>query len=151
MIAALTAAARRGCVVKTGVFFEALAKTELLAIDKTGTLTEGKPRITAVVSFQESSEETALAIAAALSRGSLHPIAQVLSREDKGMALNVEAWREEIGSGVVGTIDGTEYRLGRLDWLNNDAPNADLELRTGTWLANEEALSRQRRRERPSA
>ncbi|MEC8381239.1 MAG: cation-translocating P-type ATPase [Myxococcota bacterium] len=136
MIAALTAAARRGCVVKAGAFFESLATVDVLAIDKTGTLTEGKPRLTAVHSFQNHNEQEVLAIASALSQGSLHPIAQVLSREAPEPIHAVEGWKEVIGSGIIGSIKGVEYQLGRLDWLVSENTEVEHENRSGTWLAS---------------
>ena len=140
MIAALTAAARRGCVVKTGVFFEKLAQTTVLAIDKTGTLTEGRPRITEVIPFGGHDKDEVFATAVALSRGSLHPIAQVLSLEHVNQGMSVEGWKEEIGFGISGRIGAVSYQLGRLSWLGQESPNDALEQRSGTWLANEQEV-----------
>ncbi|MGC6510363.1 MAG: HAD-IC family P-type ATPase, partial [Myxococcota bacterium] len=98
--------------------------------------TEGKPRLTAVHSFQNHNEQEVLAIASALSQGSLHPIAQVLSREAPEPIHAVDGWKEVIGSGIIGSIKGVEYQLGRLDWLVSEDTEVEHENRSGTWLAS---------------
>ncbi|HTM76787.1 MAG TPA: heavy metal translocating P-type ATPase, partial [Devosia sp.] len=72
--AGLSAGARRGLLLKGGAVLEQLRKITLVALDKTGTLTEGKPVVTDIVAFDRS-EQTVLSLAAALETGSSHPLA----------------------------------------------------------------------------
>jgi Cd2+/Zn2+-exporting ATPase len=112
--ASLSAGARRGLLLKGGAVLETLGKITAVALDKTGTLTEGKPRVTDIISF-DYAETDVLRYAAALETGSSHPLAlAVLARAAAGnmqippvsdaMALG--------GKGVTATVDGTPVFFG---------------------------------------
>jgi Cd2+/Zn2+-exporting ATPase len=75
IVAGLTALARRGVLVKGGAHLEAIARLKALAVDKTGTITEGKPRVQGVESLNGKSEQEILRIAAAIDDHSPHPLA----------------------------------------------------------------------------
>ena len=84
-------------------------------VDKTGTLTEGKPKVTAIVSLASRSEADLLRLAAALERSSEHPLAAaiVAAAEERGIAVGTPAnFRSITGKGVVGTVEGAEVALG---------------------------------------
>ena len=70
--------ARSGVLVRDAEALETLGKTEILVVDKTGTLTEGRPRLETIVPLNGRSEEDVLALAAGLERGSEHPLAQAI-------------------------------------------------------------------------
>lgn len=74
----LAAATRRGALIKGGAALESLGSIRTIAFDKTGTLTEGKPRVTAVQPFAEQDEAWLLSTAAAIEKGSSHPLAQAI-------------------------------------------------------------------------
>jgi Cu2+-exporting ATPase len=89
-----------------------LARADRFVFDKTGTLTFGRMTLVSVLPFR-GDQESALDIAAALERGSEHPIARALASGERGKALAVEGVRAVTGAGMEGTIDGRTWRLGR--------------------------------------
>jgi len=107
--------AQLGVLVKNAEVLETLGKVDTLVADKTGTLTEGKPRVVTVAATEGTQESDVLAVAAALERGSEHPLAgAVLSAaDDRALSpLGVENFRAEVGKGVVGQIGGEAVALG---------------------------------------
>ncbi len=114
MAAGLGAAARSGVLVRDQRALDALGRCTDLVLDKTGTLTRGRPEITGVRALAEVDADGLLALAAALERGSEHPVARALRSADKGLI--VEQWRAVPGGGVTGDIAGAQYRLGSLAW-----------------------------------
>jgi P-type Cu+ transporter len=108
--------ARAGILVKQAEALEVLEKIDTLLIDKTGTLTEGKPRLVAVVSVLRGVDETALlTLAASAERGSEHPLASAIVKgaEERGLGLDpVSEFRAEIGKGVTGIVGGKRVAIG---------------------------------------
>src|SRR4029450_3865832 len=78
IVSGLTAMARRGVLIKGGAFLEAIGKLRALALDKTGTITEGKPRVTRVHALDATRENEIVRIAAAIDSHSEHPLAQAV-------------------------------------------------------------------------
>ena len=106
--ASLSAGARRGLLVKGGAVLEGLGKITAVALDKTGTLTEGKPVVTDVVAIGISEKEV-LSLAAALETGSSHPLALAILRKAKADGVPVPPAAEAMalgGKGVVGRVGG---------------------------------------------
>ncbi|QDK40910.1 cadmium-translocating P-type ATPase [Bacteriovorax stolpii] len=115
IVSGLTALARKGVLVKGGVVLESLGKIKALAVDKTGTLTEGKLKVEKVITFNSFSEKEALVIARAMETHSTHPIAQaiVAYAEDKAVEKKiVDRFSAITGFGVEGIIEGHSYLLG---------------------------------------
>src|SRR5438093_1439395 len=107
--------ATAGVLIKNAEALEVLEKVDTLVVDKTGTLTEGKPRLTAVVALAEQNESELLRLAASLERGSEHPLAAaiVAGAQEKGLVLSeAEDFRSITGKGVTGTVDGRAIALG---------------------------------------
>ncbi|MBI3757059.1 MAG: heavy metal translocating P-type ATPase [Deltaproteobacteria bacterium] len=107
--------ATAGVLIKNAEALEVLEKVDTLVVDKTGTLTEGKPRLLSIAPLSASSETELLRFAASLERGSEHPLAAaiVAGAEAKGIALSaVEGFRSITGKGVVGQVDGRAVALG---------------------------------------
>ena len=107
--------AQAGVLVKNAEALERMADVDTLIIDKTGTLTEGKPALTDAVSFGTIPEDTLLAAAAALERASEHPLAEaiVAGAEARGLTLDTGAAFEAVtGKGVIGKVDGRDVALG---------------------------------------
>ena len=104
---------RKGVLVKSGAALERLAEVDHVAFDKTGVLTEGRPRLA-------HAPEDLVAAAAPLARASRHPLAQALARE-AGAGLVADDARESAGLGVAGLIGGRRARLGRAAFLGVDA------------------------------
>jgi Cu+-exporting ATPase len=116
-----------GVLVKNAEALEILEKVDTLVMDKTGTLTEGKPRLTSVVALPGEDEAALLHLAASLERGSEHPLAAAIveGANARGLALSeAQAFRSITGKGVTGTIEGQSVALGNrvlLEELHVDA------------------------------
>jgi Cu+-exporting ATPase len=130
--------ATAGVLIKNAEALETLERVDTLVVDKTGTLTEGEPRVVSTVVFGERSEADLLALAASLERGSEHPLATaiVAAAQARGIGLTAAAEFHSItGKGVFGTIDGHNVALG------NEALLAELDI---VW-ADRQALEDLRR------
>jgi len=107
--------ATAGVLIRNAEALEILAKVDTLVIDKTGTLTEGKPRLAAIRPQPDWSELDLLRLAASLERGSEHPLADaiVAAAEDRSLALSpVNDFRSFTGQGVTGMVEGKAVALG---------------------------------------
>lgn len=105
VVAAVGAGARRGLLIKGGLALEALAKVDTLVVDKTGTLTYGRPQVTEIVPHVDTHQDEILAMAAALEHNASHPLASALlsAAETRGLALPVMREVEVLPSrGVMG-------------------------------------------------
>ncbi|MCL9801096.1 heavy metal translocating P-type ATPase [Pseudomonas sp. AKS31] len=115
IVSGLAAAARKGILVKGGVYLEGGFKLDYLALDKTGTITHGKPVQTDYLSLDPTADATAPAIAAALAARSDHPVSLAIANAavDKNFAaLSVDNFEALGGRGVKGEINGQTYHLG---------------------------------------
>ena len=115
IVAALTAAARNGVLVKGGMFIELPARLKAVALDKTGTLTEGRPAVVEVVPLNGHDEAELLARAAGLEARSEHPLARAVIEyaQAKGVAVTTaEDLRAVPGKGAVGRWQGREFWVG---------------------------------------
>ncbi|AXJ07505.1 copper-translocating P-type ATPase [Pseudomonas fluorescens] len=115
IVSGLAAAARKGILVKGGVYLEGGFKLDYLALDKTGTITHGKPVQTDYLSLDPTADATAPAIAAALAGRSDHPVSLAIAKAavDKGFAsLVVDNFEALAGRGVKGEVNGQVYHLG---------------------------------------
>ncbi|MBE3596171.1 MAG: cation-translocating P-type ATPase [Hydrogenibacillus sp.] len=120
VLAGVGAAARRGVVVKGGRAIEALGRADVLLVDKTGTLTFGRPEITDVVPLDGRSEAELLALAAAAERYSEHPLAQAAVQAARSRGLVVpepEAFEALPGRGVRARVGGREIIVGSARWV----------------------------------
>ncbi|MBY8918916.1 copper-translocating P-type ATPase (plasmid) [Nitratireductor rhodophyticola] len=109
--------AQAGVLIKNAEALERFEKVDTLIVDKTGTLTEGKPRLVAVVAENGHDETEVLRLAASLERGSEHPLAEAIVRgaEERGVELAAAGDFEAVtGKGVKGTVDGRAVALGNL-------------------------------------
>jgi Cu+-exporting ATPase len=109
--------ARAGVLVKNAEALELMEKVDTLVVDKTGTLTEGKPRLTGVTAIGGIDENELLRLAASLERGSEHPLAAAIVKgaEERGIKLTAPSdFASETGKGVAGTIDGKRVAVGNM-------------------------------------
>jgi Cu+-exporting ATPase len=107
--------AHAGILFKNAEALETLSKVDTVVVDKTGTLTEGKPRVVGVVALPGKDERELLSFAAALENASEHPLAAAVVKEAKARSLTlppVANFTSKTGRGVVGTIDGHEVAVG---------------------------------------
>jgi Cu+-exporting ATPase len=112
--------AKAGVLIKNAEALEGFEKVDTLIVDKTGTLTEGKPKLMSVVPAAGFEQAEVLALAASLERGSEHPLAEAIvnGATEKGAALtNVSEFKSITGKGVTGTINGKKVALGNLALL----------------------------------
>jgi Cu+-exporting ATPase len=106
-----------GVLVKNAEALELMEKVDTLVVDKTGTLTEGKPRLVEVTAVGPFAENELLRLAASLERGSEHPLAGAIVRgtEERGLTLGaVRDFTSETGKGLVGIVDGRRVAVGNL-------------------------------------
>ena len=118
---AITIAARRGVIIKGGIYVEKLAKVKRVVFDKTGTLTLGRPSVHEVRLVQRTELE-ALSLAAALDQFSNHPVAQAIVRraQEKGVDLSkftVTDVMEVPGKGIIGSVNGNFVSVGNLELM----------------------------------
>ena len=107
--------AQLGVLIKNAEALETLGKVDTLVVDKTGTLTEGKPKVVSVIAAEGHDESEILALAASLEKGSEHPLAAAVlaAASDCGTTFSaVDGFRAEVGKGVTGRIAGEEVALG---------------------------------------
>ena len=140
IVAALASAARQGVLVKGGLYLEAPAHLKAIALDKTGTLTEGRPRVLEVAPMNEHDERELLAIAMSLEARSEHPLAAAILDYGRARGVPVRAAEDfQIvqGKGASGRLDGRSYWLGShrlLDERGQETPavHERLEAMAGT-------------------
>ena len=115
IVSGLTSMARRGVLIKGGAFLEAIGQLKALAVDKTGTITEGRPRVTRIVSINSTDEPEIARIAAAIDTHSDHPLAQAVVRyaEEHGIDFpRSENYQARTGRGAEGEVAGHHYFVG---------------------------------------
>jgi Zn2+/Cd2+-exporting ATPase len=114
VVSGLTAAARRGILVKGGEFLEAGQRIKVIALDKTGTLTQGRPAVTAVEPLEAMRPADVLMLAASLNVHSTHPLARAIVAAAPGgrMMRQVRGFAALAGRGVKGDIGGKTHYLG---------------------------------------
>jgi heavy metal translocating P-type ATPase len=119
LVAGLSRAARFGVLVKGAKPLEAMANIRTLILDKTGTLTDGRPRLVSIHACPDLSEDEALSYAAALEQASKHPVAQALvsAAKERGLSLPVpEEVVETPGEGLEGRVAGRAVLVGGADF-----------------------------------
>ncbi|MBP2238162.1 Cu+-exporting ATPase [Sinorhizobium kostiense] len=107
--------ARVGVLIKNAEALERFEKVDTLVVDKTGTLTEGKPKVTTLVTVDDVSENELLRLAATLERSSEHPLATAIveAATERGVALGTaENFDSPVGKGVTGEVDGRRLIIG---------------------------------------
>ena len=115
IVAGLTALAKRGVLVKGGAHLESIAKLKALAVDKTGTITEGKPKVQGVETIGNVDEEAVLRPAAAIDVHSAHPLAVAIVQytEKQGITFpRAENYKNQSGRGAEGVVDGHPHFVG---------------------------------------
>ncbi|MBI3429305.1 MAG: cadmium-translocating P-type ATPase [Actinobacteria bacterium] len=116
VVAAVGAASKIGVLIKGGGALETLGKIRTIALDKTGTLTQNKPRVIEVATVATATRDEVLAIAAGLEARSEHPLARAILRASPQRAVVTDVDTVP-GAGVEGILDGRRIRLGRPGWI----------------------------------
>jgi Cd2+/Zn2+-exporting ATPase len=115
IVSGLTAMARHGVLIKGGAFLEAIGRLKALAVDKTGTITEGKPKVTKVIPMNGNFETEVVRVAAAIDTHSDHPLAQAVVKyaTEQGIAFSrSEDYQAQTGRGAEARIAGHLYFVG---------------------------------------
>ncbi len=129
--------AQLGVLIKNAEALERMEKVDTLVVDKTGTLTEGKPKVVAVVALPGFDEAQVLRFAASVERGSEHPLAAAIvaaAAERKIELAPVRGFDAPAGKGVIGMVEGKRLALGSAKFL------AELNIDTATLAAEAERL-----------
>ncbi len=130
--------AQSGVLIKSAEALERMEKIDTLVIDKTGTLTEGKPKVVAIAPAAGFDEAKVLQLAASVVRGSEHPLAAAIvaaAAERKIALMNVTGFDSPVGKGVVGAVDDGNLALGNAKFL------AELGVNTSALAAEAKRLS----------
>ena len=143
MLSAIANAGRHGVLIKSALALERLAGTDLIALDKTGTLTTGSPEVTGVVTLAaDMTEDDILALSAAAESGSEHPLGRAVVGEARARGLRIASARgfralpgrgvrAEIDGGVVEVVSPGELRPDAVTQTETDGGTAVLVLRDG--------------------
>lgn len=116
VVTAIARGARDGILIKGGIHLERLADIKAVAFDKTGTLTRGRPALAQVTAFGGTTEQEALALAAAVEAGSEHPIAAAITAGARDRGLDIPTARDARalpGAGMEAVVDGRAMHIGR--------------------------------------
>jgi len=162
VLAAIASGARRGILFRGGAAVEKLAETQVVAMDKTGTLTTGELRVEKVESFPPGREREVIELAYSLERLSTHPLARAITRHGKAQGTNarmLENFQSVTGQGLRADLAGQPVLLGRRDWIaaqvsGSDCPTSNEALGISeVWIAHGPLLGRIRLRDdiRPQA
>ena len=131
--------ATEGILIKDARALEALSKVDTLVVDKTGTLTEGRPRLTAVLPAPGWAEKDFLSLAASLEQASEHPLAAAIVKaaRERGLKFSsVKYFRAQAGQGVTGRVGTRDVVLGNATLFKA------LGINPGEWMQKAEALRR---------
>lgn len=120
--------AHAGVLVRNAEALELMEKVDTLVLDKTGTLTEGKPQVTQLIAMDSVPENDLLRLVASLERSSEHPLAAAIVRatEERGVGLSSISKFESItGKGVIGRVDGREVAVGNVSLFSERQISAE--------------------------
>jgi heavy metal translocating P-type ATPase len=125
IVSGLSRASRRGLVIRDGAALENLGHARTLLMDKTGTLTAGRPVVTDIAAAPETPPDEVLRLAASLEQASPHVLAEAIVQEARTRSLPLSIPRgvtEQPGLGVNGTLDGHRVQVGKLGEHDSEAP-----------------------------
>lgn len=114
--------AKEGVLIRDAEVLERLAKVDVVVVDKTGTLTEGKPQLTDCIPASDIDHDDLLQLAASVEQNSEHPLARAVVKgaEEAGLELYTsESFQSETGKGVEGRVGSRTVRVGQRDWLES--------------------------------
>jgi Cd2+/Zn2+-exporting ATPase len=127
-VAAIGNASRKGVLIKGGIYLEELGRLRAVAMDKTGTLTRGQPKLVEVRPTGSRTDDELLVLAAGVERRSEHPLARavVSAAEERGLeAPMAEAFEATTGGGAQATVDGVRYVIGSPGFIEEQGHDID--------------------------
>ncbi len=107
--------AQNGILIKSGEALQAAHKIDTFVLDKTGTITQGKPKVTDIICITEITEKDLLKIAGSMEKGSEHPLAEAIVDKCSNDAITltkVDSFKAHFGKGIEGIVDGQQYYAG---------------------------------------
>ncbi|RPJ05731.1 MAG: cadmium-translocating P-type ATPase, partial [Deltaproteobacteria bacterium] len=143
VVAAIGSAARQGILIKGGTYLEQMGKLRVLLLDKTGTLTKGKPEVTGIKPFNGTDEKEVLYWAAVAEKRSEHPLGKAIAGKaaEKGFHIpHPESFQDFRGKGVKATFDSKSILVGRVDLLAEEG--VDIPVGAKEWVKEEESQGR---------
>jgi Cd2+/Zn2+-exporting ATPase len=120
VVSGLTTAARMGVLIKGGLYLEQAARVKAVALDKTGTVTEGRPTVSRVIPLTGIAGDDLLRIASSVESASTHPLAGAVMAEARRRGIHFSEPTDATaitGSGVSATVDGTRYHVAKPDFF----------------------------------
>lgn len=132
--------AQAGVLIKNAENLERFAEVDTLIVDKTGTLTEGAPKVTDVIAFKGFDESSVLAMAAALERGSEHPLAEAIveGARERGLKIGKSSGFDAVtGKGVKGVVDEVEVAIGNATMMREVGKLSAAHEKTAAELQND--------------
>ena len=137
-------AAKHGIIVKGGGPLETLARAKVLLLDKTGTVTSARPQVVAVETFGRMSSDDVVRHAASIEQVSLHPFAPAILAEARSRRVELSFpldVREQMGTGIAGTVDGRRTAVGQIAFAAPGTPRTpelrSIEMRTAVGAEEE--------------
>ena len=133
--------AESGVLIRSGAALETAHRIQTVVLDKTGTITEGRPRVTDVLAANGVAEDEVVRLAAAVERGSEHPLAEAITAASKARGLELpdaDAFEAIAGMGIRATVEGKAVLLGNLRLIRQ----AGIDLADGALVSGGEALTR---------
>ncbi len=131
IMAGMGKGAEKGILFKSSETLEASARLDMIVLDKTGTLTRGEPAVVDVAATGEEWDEAeVLRFAAAVERGSEHPVGRAVVREAAFRSIDIpdpEGFQASSGAGVRGRVDGRDVAVGRPEWIRLQEPDAGVD------------------------
>lgn len=115
IVSGLTALARKGVLIKGGAFLEAVGKLKALAVDKTGTITQGRPVVTEIIPWSDETPDSVLSKAAAIDVHSTHPLAEAVVADAKQKSASFQPadnYQSKTGRGALAEIEGHLHFIG---------------------------------------
>ena len=132
--------AQNGILIKSAETLETAHKTNTIVLDKTGTVTEGHPVVTDIITFEDDTEEELLVLAASIEKLSEHPLADAIMKEAESRGLkqlSVESFESLPGLGISGIIEGRQIFVGNRKLMNDKKISATMIDQHETLLANQ--------------
>ncbi len=132
--------ARHGIMFKTAVSLEETGKADIVVLDKTGTITKGEPKVTAIIPISDISENELIRLAAGVEHRSEHPLAFAIMEECKERGLDIpeaKDWRAYAGNGIEAIIDGHKIAAGKMDFIRTKCSISDKAIEISAELAND--------------
>ncbi|MGI5920525.1 MAG: heavy metal translocating P-type ATPase [Syntrophomonadaceae bacterium] len=123
IVTALGNAARNGVLIKGGIYLEQMARLTVVALDKTGTLTQGKPEVTDIISTSSLTENEVLTLGAAIESRSEHPLGKAIVKKAGQNGLKLPAvteFRAIMGRGATGVVNGCRYFIGSKKYVEDN-------------------------------